>query len=61
MVTSSVSPERAETMVAKPAARAASRAARASVTVPAWFGLTSSALQARSRAAASTRAASVTR
>ena len=39
MVTSSLSPERAETMVPKPAALPASRAALVSVTVPAWFGL----------------------
>ena len=61
MVTSSVSPERAETIVPKPAARAASKAALAPVTVPAWFGLTRSALQAPSRAACSTRRALVTR
>src|SRR5688572_24708360 len=46
IATSSVSPERAETMLAKPAARAASRAAFVSVTVPAWFGLISTQLQA---------------
>ena len=44
--TSSVSPERAETIVANPASRPASSAASVSVTVPAWFGLMSTALHA---------------
>ena len=61
IVTSSVSPDRAETIVPKPWALAASSAARVSVIVPAWLGLTSSALHARSDAADSTRAALVTR
>lgn len=39
MVTSSVSPERAETMPPKPAARAVSQADFASKSVPRWFGL----------------------
>ncbi len=51
MVTSSVSPERAETMVPHPAALAASSAALASLRVPAWLGLTSTALQAPTPAA----------
>src|SRR5277367_1952954 len=61
IVTSSVSPERAETMVEKPAAFAASSAARVSEIVPAWFGLMSTAFNARSRAAFATRPAFVTR
>ena len=44
---SSVSPERAETIVPKPAALPASSAAWVSVIVPAWFGLISTALHAR--------------
>src|SRR5207248_4540857 len=59
IVTSSVSPERAETIAPHPAARAASSAALASVTVPAWFGFTNTALQAPSAAAFFTRAALV--
>ena len=46
IATSSVSPERAETIAPQPTARAASSAAWASVTVPAWFTLISAALQA---------------
>ncbi len=42
--TSSLSPERAETMARHPAARAAASAARVSLTVPAWLGLISTAL-----------------
>jgi HAD superfamily hydrolase (TIGR01484 family) len=61
MDTSSVSPERAETIVPKPAARPASNAACASLRVPAWLGLISTALQERSAAACFTRAASVVR
>src|SRR5882724_1875710 len=61
MVTSSVSPERAETMVPQPARLPASRAAFVSVTVPAWLGLISTALQAPDAAASFTRAALVTR
>ena len=60
MVTSSVSPERAETMPPKPAWRAAVQAAFASVSVPRWLGLTSSVLAAPRRAASSTRPADVT-
>ena len=52
IVTSSVSPERAETIAPQPPSRAASSAAFASVTVPAWFGLTSTALQMPAAAAA---------
>src|SRR5262249_11638304 len=59
--TSSVSPERAERIAPKPAARAALRAANVSVTVPAWLGLRRTALQAPIRAARPTRAALVTR
>jgi len=60
-VTSSVSPDRADTMVAQPWRRAVSRAARARVRVPVWLGLTSKAFVAPAAAAASTRPASVTR
>ena len=45
IVTSSVSPERAETMPPQPAARAASQAALVSVSVPRWLGLISSVLR----------------
>ena len=41
IVVSSVSPERAETMPPQPAARAASQAARVSLSVPRWLGLMS--------------------
>ena len=61
IVTSSVSPERAETTVRHPAARAASSAALVSVIVPAWFGFRRTALQAPRAAAAATRCAEVTR
>ncbi len=61
MVTSSLSPERAETMVVRPAVRAAVKAAWVSVKVPAWFGLISAAVTALDAAASRTRAASVTR
>ena len=59
--TSSVSPERADTIVAKPAVRPADSAANVSVTVPAWLGLMSTALHAPWLAAARTRAAFVVR
>ena len=52
IATSSVSPERAETMVPKPARRAASQAALAALTVPAWLTLTSTAFDRAARAAA---------
>ena len=45
MVTSSVSPDRADTTVAQPAFLAAFRAALVSVIVPAWLGLISAELQ----------------
>ena len=61
MVTSSDSPERALTMVARPSSLAAVAAARACVRVPTWFGLTNSAVQAPDAAAARTRSALVTR
>ena len=61
MVTSSVSPERAETMPPQPAARAASQAARVSVSVPRWFGLISSVLQRPPPPPRAPGAASVTR
>src|SRR5207237_596074 len=61
IVTSSLSPERAETMAPQPAARAASSAAFASLIVPAWLGLTRTALHTPNAAARRTRAASVTR
>ena len=61
IVTSSVSPERADRIAPKPAARAASTAASVSVIVPAWFGLIRTALQAPARAALRTRVALVTR
>src|SRR5437762_7517868 len=61
IVTSSVSPERAETTVCQPAVRAAAKAALVSVTVPAWFGFSRTALQAPREAAAATRAAELTR
>ena len=51
MVTSSVSPERAETIAPKPARLRRVEAALVSVSVPAWFGLISTALQAPLRAA----------
>jgi hypothetical protein len=60
-VQSSVSPERAETIVRQPATRAASKAAFVSLSVPAWFGLISAVLQAPAAAAARMRAALVTR
>ena len=59
--TSSVSPDRADTIVPHCTRLPASSAARASVTVPAWFGFTSTALHAPRAAAAATRAAFVTR
>ena len=46
IVTSSVSPERAETIALQPSPNAASIAAFASVNVPAWFGLIKAVLQA---------------
>ena len=52
--------ERAEAMPPQPAARAASQAARVSVSVPRWLGLISSVFAAFSSAAARTRRASVT-
>ena len=55
------SPERADTIVPMPAALAASSAAWASVTVPAWLTLISAAFTVRSAAASAMRAASVTR
>ena len=58
---SSVSPERAETIVPKPERRPSSQAALASLTVPAWFTLISAALTLRRRAASRTRLALVTR
>jgi len=58
-VTSSLSPERAETIEPQPCARAVASAARASLSVPAWFGLISAVLQAPRPAAASMRAAPV--
>src|SRR3984893_3742079 len=61
IVTSSVSPERAETTSRQLADPAASKAALVSVTVPAWFGFNRTALQAPREAAAATRAAEVTR
>lgn len=61
MVMSSVSPERAETIVPNPASLPARSAWNASVTVPAWFGLTRTAFAAPAVAAASTRLAFVTR
>jgi hypothetical protein len=48
-------------MVAKPAALPASSAASVSVSVPAWFGLISTALHALSAAACATRPALVVR
>src|SRR5579872_2959661 len=61
IVVSSVSPERAETIAPKPARRASSQAAFASLTVPAWLTFTSTALTVFSAAAARTRPALVTR
>ena len=61
MVTSSVSPERAETMVPKFAALPAASAACVSVIVPAWLGFTSTAVAALLFAALRTRSALVTR
>src|SRR5215469_8170327 len=61
IVTSSVSPERAETTVRQPACRAAASAALVSVTVPAWFGFSRTALHAPSATAAATRSAEVAR
>ena len=58
---SSVSPERAETIVPKPGRAPSSQAALASLTVPAWFTLTSTALTLPSAAASATRRALVTR
>ena len=60
METSSVSPERAETMAPQPSAAAAARAAAVSLTVPAWFTLRSTALHAPAAAAAVTSLAFVT-
>ena len=45
IVTSSVSPERAETMPAKPASCAAVQASSVSVSVPRWLGFSSTALR----------------
>ena len=61
METSSVSPDRAETMAPHFSARAASSAAFARVTVPAWFTFTSTALPALASAVRRTRSALVTR
>src|SRR5437773_7828892 len=61
IVTSSVSPERAETMALQPSDSAASKAALVSVSVPAWFGLIKAVLHAARAAAACTRFALVTR
>ena len=61
MATSSDSPERADTMVPNPASLPASSAAFASVSVPAWLTLTSTALHAWSAAASAMRSALVTR
>src|SRR6185312_541091 len=61
MVTSSLSPDRAEMIAPQPVLRAASSAASASVMVPAWFGFTNTALQAPNAAAFVTRSALVTR
>src|SRR3546814_6269189 len=60
MVTSSLSPERAETITPHPRDTAASSAAFASVTVPTWFTLMSAALQTAASPARSTRSALVT-
>ena len=57
MATSSVSPDRADTIAPQPASRAASNAARVSVRVPAWLGFTSSVLQAPAATARRTRPA----
>src|SRR6516225_8443316 len=46
IVMSSVSPERAETIVVRPVSRAAVSAENVSVSVPAWFGLISAAVTA---------------
>ena len=51
MVASSVSPDRAEMMEPYPTFLAASKAALVSEIVPAWFGLTSTALLADALAA----------
>ena len=56
METSSVSPERAETMARMPLSCAARQQASVSVTVPTWLGLSSTALAS----AGSSRAAEVT-
>src|SRR6185437_13093531 len=61
MLTSSVSPDRAETMAAHPASCAARNAANPRETVPAWFTLMRAQLHAPASAARFTRAASVTR
>ena len=58
---SSLSPERAEAMPPKPTSRAARQAARASLTVPRWFGLISRQLAAPEAAAARTLSTLVTR
>src|SRR3546814_10209008 len=55
MVTSSLSPDRAETIAPQPRATAASSAAFASVTVPTWLTLISAALHTAAAPARSTR------
>src|SRR3546814_20877676 len=60
MVTSSLSPERAETIAPQPRATAASNAAFASVTVPTWLTLISAALHTAASPARATRSALVT-
>src|SRR3989344_327856 len=60
MVTSSLSPDRAETIAPQPRATAASSAAFASVTVPTWLTLISAALHTPASPARSTRSALVT-
>ena len=57
IVTSSVSPERAETMAPRPHERAASSAARVSVIVPAWLGLINTAVHSRGKRRPRARAA----
>src|SRR6185312_15723358 len=61
IVVSSVSPDRADTMAAKPASLAAFQAFSVSVSVPRWLGFSSTVLAAPPAAACRTRAASLTR
>ena len=58
---SSVSPDRADTMPANPASFAACQASNVSVSVPRWFGFSSTAFAAPRSAASRTREAWVTR